>query len=77
MPPSSRGQFGPCRSGDRTGTTRGVALRSEQDRLIVTTASPGWVGVRVPWDPWWSGAGGVPLKGGPGHMVMTRPPTVP
>ena len=49
---------------------RGVSLRTEQDRLIVTAESAGWAWVRVPWDPWWFADDGVPLKGGPGHLVV-------
>ena len=49
---------------------RGVSLRTEQDRLFVTAESPGWVWVRVSWDPWWFADDGVPLKGGPGHLVV-------
>ena len=55
---------------------RGVSLRSEQDRLLVTAESAGWAWVRVPWDPWWFGSDGVPLKGGPGHMVVWVEPGV-
>ena len=49
---------------------RGVSLRTEQDRLFVTAQSAGWAWVRVPWDPWWFADDGVPLKGGPGHLVV-------
>ena len=55
---------------------RGLSLRSEQDRLFVTAESSGWAWVRVPWDPWWSAADGVPLKGGPGHLVVWVEPGV-
>ena len=55
---------------------RGVSLRTEQDRLFVTAESPGWVWLRVPWDPWWFAPDGVPLKGGPGHLVVWAEPGV-
>ena len=45
-------------------------MRTEQDRVYVTAQSPGWVWLRVPWDPWWFAPDGVPLKGGPGHLVV-------
>ena len=54
----------------------GVSLRTEQDRLMVTAESAGWAWLRVPWDPWWFAADGVPLKGGPGHMVLWVEPGV-
>ena len=49
---------------------QGVTMRTEQDRVYVTAQSPGWVWLRVPWDPWWFAPDGVPLKGGPGHLVV-------
>ena len=49
---------------------QGVTMRTEQDRVYVTAQSPGWVWLRVPWDPWWFAPDGVPLKGGPGHLVI-------
>ena len=49
---------------------QGVTMRTEQDRVFVTAQSPGWVWLRVPWDPWWFAPDGVPLKGGPGHLVV-------
>ena len=49
---------------------QGVTMRTEQDRVFVTAESPGWVWLRVPWDPWWFAPDGVPLKGGPGHLVI-------
>ena len=50
---------------------QGVTLQEEQDRLIVTAASPGWAWLRVPWDPWWTASTGTPvLKGGPGHLIV-------
>lgn len=55
---------------------RGVSLHTEQDRLFVMAESAGWAWVRVPWDPWWSAPDGVPLKGGPGHMVLWVEPGV-
>ena len=55
---------------------RGVSLRTEQDRLFVTAESAGWAWVRVPWDPWWFADDGVPLKGGPGHLVVWVEPGV-
>jgi len=39
--------------------------------LTVTAERPGWVWIRVPWDPHWRADTGVPVsKGGPGHIVM-------
>lgn len=55
---------------------RGVALRTDQDRLYVMAESAGWAWVRVSWDPWWFGDDGVPLKGGPGHLVVWVEPGV-
>ena len=55
---------------------RGVSLRSAQDRLFVTAESAGWAWLRVPWDPWWFADDGVPLKGGPGHLVVWVGPGV-
>ena len=55
---------------------RGVSLRTEQDRLLVTAESAGWAWVRVPWDPWWFADDGVPLKGGPAHLVVWVEPGV-
>ena len=49
----------------------GVTLREDQDRLIVSAESAGWVWLRVPWDPDWRSVGGTPVhKGGPGHLVV-------
>ena len=55
---------------------RGVSLESAQDRLYVSAESAGWAWVRVPWDPWWFADDGVPLKGGPGHLVVWVEPGV-
>ncbi len=49
----------------------GVVLHTEQDGLGVTADSPGWVWIRVPWDPYWTSTGGSAVhKGGPGHLVV-------
>ena len=55
---------------------RGVSLHTEQDRLYVMAESAGWAWVRVSWDPWWFADDGVPLKGGPGHLVVWVEPGV-
>ena len=49
----------------------GVVLHTGQDKLVVTADRPGWVWIRVPWDPYWSSTGGSAVhKGGPGHLVV-------
>ena len=48
----------------------GVRLERQAERMVVYADEPGWVWLRVPWDPWWHNRGGGPvLKGGPGHLV--------
>ena len=49
----------------------GVSLRRGGDTLRVEATSPGWVWIRVPWDPDWRSLGGTPVRlGGPGHLVV-------
>ena len=49
----------------------GVQLHTGQDSLTVRVESPGWVWLRVPWDPGWRSPAGTPVrKGGPGHLVV-------
>lgn len=53
----------------------GLALHASQDILILTARQPGWVWIRVPWDPYWRTENGAPvLKGGPGHLVVWAQP---
>ena len=50
---------------------QGVSLHSDQDLLTIRAEGPGWVWLRVPWDPDWRSAGNTPVhKGGPGHLVV-------
>jgi len=50
---------------------RGVSLRTAHDSLTLHADEPGWVWLRVPWDPDWRSAGATPVrKGGPGHLVV-------
>ena len=52
----------------------GVWLRSDGDRLTIGANAPGWVWLRVPWDPFWSSPSGTAMhKGGPGHLVVWVP----
>ncbi|MDE0654221.1 MAG: hypothetical protein OXI26_11270 [bacterium] len=49
----------------------GVALSSSGDEMTVRAETPGWVWIRVPWDPDWRSVSGTPVrKGGPGHLVV-------
>ena len=48
-----------------------VSLLADGDTLTVHAVTPGWVWIRVPWDPDWRSLSGTPVrKGGPGHLVV-------
>lgn len=49
----------------------GVAVAASGDELAIRAETPGWVWVRVPWDPDWRSVSGTPVhKGGPGHLMV-------
>ena len=49
----------------------GVSLRVGRDSLTVEAQTPGWVWLRVPWDPDWRSTDDSPvLKGAPGHLIV-------
>ena len=49
----------------------GVSLRADGDRVNVRAETPGWVWLRIPWDPDWRSLTGTPVRlGGPGHLLV-------
>ena len=49
----------------------GVTLEASGDLLTIRADEPGWVWLRIPWDPDWRSLDGTPVQmGGPGHLVV-------